>query len=54
MSRERTHPREACITCDLCTGDAFRRPWCKIRKHYVWATGWCEKYRVKGRMLVEE
>lgn len=54
MWRERSHPSQSCIICDACDGTRFKRPWCSLRKHYVWASGWCERFRQKGKMAVEE
>ena len=39
---------KSCITCDAIDTGKYRRPWCKKRRCYVWASGCCTMWHRKG------
>lgn len=45
---------KSCLTCDAIETNRYRRPWCKLKGCFVWASGGCDRWTKRGKMLVEE
>lgn len=45
---------KSCLTCDAIETNRYRRPWCKLKSCFVWASGGCDRWRKKGTGNAED